>query len=178
MKNSLCAHCIHANEIANQGKAFESKSFVCSYRSSDNGEYEFCANRRISDGCEYFENDADQFNKALEDAKKFEITKDKWVTLYDYLSDMIIGCSNVLRDRYNGVDISPYEYVEREARNAYFSIQSIMIELTSYPTTYPCAWRSLVTKLVDFGKSDDDATKQAVDSVLSKMGEIERMESD
>lgn len=173
MKDSLCAHCIHANEIANSGKSFE-----CIARSSDNGEYKLCANRLISDGCEYFENDADQFNEALEDAKKFEITKDKWIKLYDYLSDMIIGINNVLRDRYNGVDISPYEYVEREARNAYFSIQSIMIELTSYPTTYPCAWRSLVTKLVEFGKSDDDSTKQAVDSVLSKMGEIERMESD
>lgn len=173
MKDSLCAHCIHANKIANHGKSFE-----CSARSSDNGEYIFCANKRISDGCEYFENDADQFNKALEDAKKFEITKDKWIKLYDYLSDMIIGISNVLRYKYNGVDISDYEYVENEARKVYFSIQSIMIELTSYPTSYQYAWNRLANNLMELGKSDNDTTKHAVDSVLYKMDEIERMEND
>ncbi len=83
-----------------------------------------------------------------------------------------------MRDRYNGVDISDYEYVENEARKFYFSIQSIMIEMTSYQTNYQHYWNRLANKLMELGKSDNDTTNHEVDSVLSKMKEIERMEND
>ena len=164
MEKSLCAHCIHCCEVKYGG-------FMC-----DNGGY--LENKSVNDGCKYFENDVDKFNDNIKKAKESVITKKKWLKLYDYIDVKINECVNVFRDRYNGVDISPYEHVENESRKVYFSIQSIMIELTSYPTTYQHAWSSLATKLTELGKSDNDTKNHVIDSVLSKMKEIERMEDD
>ena len=164
MNNSLCAHCTNCCEVKYGG-------FMC-----DKGGY--VENKSVNDGCQNFEDDSEQFKDSIEKAKEPVITKEKWLKLYDYVSDMISGCSRVLRDRYNGVDISSYERFENEARKVYFSIQSIMIELTSYPTTYQYAWKNLVIKLNEMSKSDDVVAERVVDFVLSKMKEIERMEND
>ena len=155
MKDSLCAHCIHCGEV-------KYDRFMC-----DNSGY--FENKSINDGCKNFENDVDQFNDNIEKAKEPVITKEKWLKLYDYISDKINECVNGLRDTYENGTCLPYTHDLRGERQAFISIQTLMLYMPPTESLYGDAWHELekaITLAADRGKPVE---KRVCEHIMVKM---------
>lgn len=166
MEQSLCAHCLNCGEIKYDG-------FFCDITG-------YLADKDTSEGCIHFKDDAEQFKKNVKTVNKGDIKVRHWLMLYDHVQNRLNDYSLEFRKIYENGKIEDSDAWILRARDLYLTVQTKMMNLTSYPTTYIYAWRELKEMLQEIQKIDDvtesDMERSLCTALTVKMKEIENTE--